>query len=92
MRRVEKDKVLRQTPFDACLQILGGSGNGRASLEERYNAFFIDYSLLPLMVQQNYVESAKGGVFRNPQLSDADKMEALAAAADVSVCRWLACS
>lgn len=24
MNRIEKDKVLRQTPFDACLQILGG--------------------------------------------------------------------
>ena len=48
--RIEKDKVLRQTPFDACLTILagpprtGGSGNnqpGNSSIDERYNSFFI---------------------------------------------------
>ena len=39
-------QVLRQSPFDACLQILSGS---KSNFDERYNAFFIDYSLLPLV-------------------------------------------
>ena len=38
--------MLRQSPFDACLQILSGS---KSNFDERYNAFFIDYSLLPLV-------------------------------------------
>eukprot|EP00981_Chlorochromonas_danica_P000348 scaffold90_cov163-Ochromonas_danica.AAC.3 len=78
MSRIEKDKVLRQTPFDACLQILGGE---KSSFEERYGAFFIDYSLSPLIIQQNYIDAAKNGVFRNPQKDDVAKIEALAKAA-----------
>jgi replication factor C subunit 1 len=80
MHRIEKDKVLRQTSFDACMQILGGARSG--SLEDRYNSFFIDYSLVPLLIQQNYVDSAKSGVFKAPNLDEGDKMEALSRAAD----------
>ena len=69
MSRIEKDKVLRQSSFDACLNILGGSKGG--SLEERYSSFFIDYSLTPLLVQQNYIDSSKSGIFRNPSLDEA---------------------
>ena len=44
--RIEKDKVLRQTPFDACMSILEGgrSKSGQSlveSLDDRYNSFFI---------------------------------------------------
>jgi replication factor C subunit 1 len=74
MECIEKDKVLRQTPFDACESLLGGSKN---SWEDRYNSFYIDYSLVPLLVQQNYIDSAKSGVFRNLHLTDLEKMEAL---------------
>jgi hypothetical protein len=31
-------KILRHSPFDACLQILGGQ---KTSIDERYNSFFI---------------------------------------------------
>jgi replication factor C subunit 1 len=75
LKTIEKDKVLRQTPFDACLSILGGSKN--ASLDERYNSFFIDYSLLPLMIQHNYIDSAKSGIFRS-DLDEGVKMDQLA--------------
>lgn len=74
LARIEKDKILRLSPFDACSNILGGS---KASWDDRYNSFFIDYSLVPLLVQQNYIDSAKSGLFRNPQLSELQKMEAL---------------
>jgi replication factor C subunit 1 len=82
LSRIEKDKVLRQSPFDACLTILNGGKNGQSSWDERYNSFFIDYSLVPLLVQQNYVDSAKSGIFRDPQLDDVKKMELLSGAAD----------
>lgn len=80
MKRIEKDKVLRQSPFDACMLILGGDKQS-TDLNERYNSFFIDYSLVPLLVQQNYVDASKGGIFRNPKLSEIDRMNDLAQAA-----------
>eukprot|EP01036_Dinobryon_divergens_P022595 gene22595-30862_t len=63
MCRIEKDKVLRQSPFDACLSLLAGTRSG-LGVEDRYNAFFIDYSLVPLLVQHNYIDAAKQGLFR----------------------------
>lgn len=89
--RIEKDKSLRMSPFDACLSILGGSrqqsGSNGVTLNDRYNAFFIDYSLVPLLVQQNYIDSARSGIFQSKQpammrLSPEDKMERLSMAAD----------
>jgi replication factor C subunit 1 len=75
MKTIEKDKVLRQSPFDACMSILGGD---KMSLDERYNSFFIDYSLLPLMVQHNYIDSSRNGIFRNNNLDEGAQMDALA--------------
>lgn len=79
LTRIEKDKVLRQSPFDACSGILGG---GKTSFNDRYNSFFIDYSLIPLLVQQNYIDSSKGGIFKNPLVNEAVKMDQLSMAAD----------
>lgn len=78
---IAKDKILRQSPFEACQSILLGSSHGNMTEQERYNSFFIDYSLVPLLIQQNYIESVKTGIFRS-QLSDCDKMDMLAKAAD----------
>ena len=63
LSRIEKDKVLRQSPFDACLSLLAGARSG-LGVDDRYNAFFIDYSLVPLLVQHNYIDAAKQGLFR----------------------------
>ena len=38
LQSIQKDKILRQSPFDACGLILGGKKN---DLNERYNSFFI---------------------------------------------------
>jgi hypothetical protein len=38
MQVIEKDKVLRQSPFDACGTILAGP---KVDFMERYNSFFI---------------------------------------------------
>lgn len=75
--QIEKDKMLRNNPFDACGMILGGSQNH--SLDDRYNSFFIDYSLVPLLVQQNYIDSSKNGIFKNARLSEVEKLEQLSA-------------
>jgi len=34
------------------------------------------------LIQQNYIESSKQGIFRNPQLDDIAKLQALAHASD----------
>lgn len=47
-------QILRCGPFEAARSILGG---GKTPLRDRYEAFFTDYSLLPLLVQQNYLSS-----------------------------------
>jgi hypothetical protein len=132
---IQKDKILRNTPSDACLQILAGNSrysNGetrrdqasqsnsyikppehpfttvvtstnsasteknnsfgtfaergisiaQSNFNERFNSFFIDYSLIPLLIQQNYIESSKFGVLKDTNLSEDQKLERLSEAAD----------
>ena len=38
LRGIQKDKILRQSPFDACGIILGGK---KIDFNERFNSFFI---------------------------------------------------
>ncbi|CAB1111626.1 unnamed protein product [Ectocarpus sp. CCAP 1310/34] len=52
---IEKDKNQRMGPFDAARSILGGAS--RTPLRDRYELFFTDYSLLPLLIHQNYLSS-----------------------------------
>lgn len=104
LRGIQKDKILRQSPFDACGLILGGK---KTDFHERFNSFFIgililiiyyffnyyfnyyfnyflvclDYSLLPLLIQQNYIDSSRNGIFKGPG-TDAMKLEQLSRAAD----------
>ncbi|CAM9762731.1 unnamed protein product, partial [Ectocarpus sp. 4 AP-2014] len=52
---IEKDKNQRIGPFDAARSILGGAS--RTPLRDRYELFFTDYSLLPLLIHQNYLSS-----------------------------------
>lgn len=49
------DQNQRIGPFDAARLILGGAS--RTPLRDRYELFFTDYSLLPLLVHQNYLGS-----------------------------------
>lgn len=54
----------------------------KVDFNERYNSFFIDYSLLPLLVQQNYIDSSQAGISRMPGKDAADKLDLLSKAAD----------
>ena len=38
--------------------------------------------MVPLLIQQNYIDAAKNGILRNPQLSELEKLEALSKASD----------
>jgi hypothetical protein len=60
----------------------------KTPFDERYNAFFIDYSLTPLLVQHNYIDSAKNGIFKNPGLDDVTRMQMLSRASDAVSDRW----
>eukprot|EP00616_Rhizochromulina_sp_CCMP1243_P009043 CAMPEP_0118991158 /NCGR_PEP_ID=MMETSP1173-20130426/51167_1 /TAXON_ID=1034831 /ORGANISM="Rhizochromulina marina cf, Strain CCMP1243" /LENGTH=421 /DNA_ID=CAMNT_0006942269 /DNA_START=28 /DNA_END=1293 /DNA_ORIENTATION=+ len=52
--QVEKDSILRMTAFDGVRSILDPKDQ---TLFQRQDSFFLDYSLVPLLVQQNYVDS-----------------------------------
>ena len=80
--RIEKDKILRQTPFDACGLLLSGTRDPNSKINDRYNSFFIDYDLVPLLLQQNYIDSARNGVFKNLMLDEGQKLDALSKCSD----------
>jgi replication factor C subunit 1 len=78
MDTISKDKVLRQSPFEAAANILAGK---RYAFDERYNGFFIDYSLIPLLIQENYIAYSRNGIFKNNTIDEGRQMEELAKAA-----------
>ncbi|KAJ8609750.1 hypothetical protein CTAYLR_009246 [Chrysophaeum taylorii] len=75
LKKINKDAVLRATAFDGAKMIL--SDVERKTLAERAEAYFIDYNLCPLLVQENYVSAAA-----NAKCGQAEKMDRLAAAAE----------
>lgn len=71
-----KDEVLRLNPFSATQQIFQRD----ISFDTRNEAYFVDYDLMPLMVQENYIQS----IMNNNNTSD-EKLEcAMNAAAYIS--------
>lgn len=52
-----KDQLLSVTAFDATKLLLVTPQN--TPLRQRYDAFFCDYELTPLFVQQNYLDAIK---------------------------------
>lgn len=70
----DKDAVHRADPFSATGRLLG---NRRLGLEEAANLVFVDYFMVPMMVQEAYVEANKMGSFEDTAraaefLSDGD--------------------
>ena len=51
IKTINKDSILRMTPFTGVQELF----NQKKPFNRRYEAFFVDYSLVPLMVQENYV-------------------------------------
>ena len=72
------DINLSQTGFEAAKQMLVGTA--KHSFNDRYNMFFNDYELTPLVIQQNYLDSLRSKY----QASD-EMIDKMAEAAD-SIC------
>lgn len=53
--QMKKDDVLRLNPFNALQQIFKSD----LSFNERTEMYFVDYDLMPLMVQENYITSVR---------------------------------
>ena len=75
LRAIEKDGVLRLTPHDACRKILQ---TGAQPFMERFNAYFVDYSFVPLLVAQHYLTS----INNNQRVAHADRLDAAARASE----------
>jgi len=59
LHEMEKDQNLMLTPFDACRKLLTTSEGARMSFRQRLELYFVDYSLMGLLVQQNYLKSVE---------------------------------
>jgi len=54
-----KDGSLMMTPFDACRRLINTSEASHLSIRERLDMFFIDFSLVGLLVQENYLRAVE---------------------------------
>eukprot|EP00953_Heterococcus_sp_UTEX-ZZ885_P001352 1242-Heterococcus_DN1.PRE.1 len=67
LNNMEKDKGLGMNPFDACKIIVCGAKT--SSLADRREAFFSDYSLMPLMVQDSWVTALAASKDKDTQMA-----------------------
>lgn len=75
LQAISKDSILRMTAFTGAQEIFNTRS---APLNKRYESFFVDYSLIPLMVQENYPS-----VLANARGSDqSEKVERMCRAAE----------
>jgi len=70
MKTVQKDGKLRLNPFDCAANILNPR---QRTLNERMDMFFVDYDLMPLLIQQNYISSVKN-CNRDPLLGNLHRL------------------
>ena len=54
-------KDVRINPFEACRQLFSHEKNSQ-SLSDRMDLFFTDYSLMPLLVHENYLQANPSGL------------------------------
>ncbi len=59
----KKDKSNMLTPFDATRLIMAPQAN--MSINDRLDMFFVDYDLIPLLIQQNYLKCFAPGEIRH---------------------------
>ncbi|KAJ2553258.1 DNA replication factor C complex subunit Rfc1 [Coemansia sp. RSA 1933] len=63
-------------PFDVIGKYLSGSGNAALSFADKLDLYYADYSIIPLFVQENYIDNGRGS-------SDLDTLDGLSSAADL---------
>ena len=54
-----KEQALMLTSFDACKKLLNSSEGSRLSFRDRFDMFFVDHSIMGLLVQENYLKSVE---------------------------------
>mmetsp|Transcript_28686 Transcript_28686/g.52242 ORF Transcript_28686/g.52242 Transcript_28686/m.52242 type:complete len:845 (-) Transcript_28686:94-2628(-) len=57
MHEFSKDEVTMLTPFEACKNLLSSTQAHKMPVSERMEQFFVDHSLVHLLVQENYLKS-----------------------------------
>jgi len=50
-----KDEQTMLTPFDAILKMLTKQESNKMNLEKKLNLFFVDFEMMPLLAQENYL-------------------------------------
>jgi len=74
---ITKDPASMIGPFDACRKLLSSSEGARLSFRDRMDLYFVDHSLMGLLVHENYLNS----VSKKPV--DADLLNRCAYSADL---------
>lgn len=49
--------------FDACAKLLNARDSRKLSFRDKMDLFFIDYDLIPLLIQENYLSSGNEAPF-----------------------------
>eukprot|EP00931_Biecheleriopsis_adriatica_P086646 TRINITY_DN61268_c0_g1_i1.p1 TRINITY_DN61268_c0_g1~~TRINITY_DN61268_c0_g1_i1.p1 ORF type:complete len:877 (+),score=205.35 TRINITY_DN61268_c0_g1_i1:136-2631(+) len=59
LKQCSKDQSVMMGPFEACKKLLNASEAVQHSFGERLEMFFVDYSLVGLLVHENYLRSVE---------------------------------
>ncbi|KAJ3037351.1 hypothetical protein HDV00_001776 [Rhizophlyctis rosea] len=80
------EKNMTMSPFDVTSKLLGAGSFRHMNMNDKIELYFNDYSLIPLMVQENYIRSkpilAKELGGHNQKRVEIEEMNCLAQAAD----------
>ncbi|ESS30893.1 ATPase, AAA family protein [Toxoplasma gondii VEG] len=59
-----KDEQVMHGPFECCKQLLDAHQSSKLSRRQKLDKFFSDYDLIPLLIQENYLEAFRQGMQR----------------------------
>mmetsp|Transcript_9555 Transcript_9555/g.21892 ORF Transcript_9555/g.21892 Transcript_9555/m.21892 type:complete len:816 (-) Transcript_9555:75-2522(-) len=83
MHEFSKDEVTMLTPFEACKNLLSSTQAHRMPVSERMEQFFVDHSLVHLLVQENYLKSIGSKAVDDELLESCAQSAALIAEGDI---------
>lgn len=73
------DKSLATSPFDACMKMFS---MGNLNLIEKSNLYFHDYSLVPLLIEENYLRIVPSITAERKPVGTRQRLELISQAAD----------
>merc|ERR1712176_424037 len=59
IKDISKDAAVMMGPFDACKKLLNTAEARQCTFKERLDMFFVDFSLVGLLVQENYMKAVE---------------------------------